>query len=444
MKLYKTRVDFEGAETTHDLYTKIDDIVGGYAPKGYIFVEPDEIYIISTNTTRLKHDAKYKSEEYTDKGFIGDIWFSNVIIDQYMEYFGSDSAVEDTRLSPYVIFQREEDICRRIEANNFMEHEIKAFEGENVEVTFEGGLYIFALDDVQYDVTVSKSADWYKVVIIDRTVAREAEEPIMTEEEIFTMSKRELDESDASDLDGVVELLEESDSVILPIKATRTTIDVTDLVYFASMHCILEWSEVSTDRLNVTYIDGSTSKRKMDEIKETLANTHTVFSLWDWQKQHKDNVTLISEVLDIWDTDYVAEFVHRVDEFNEKSTRYHAELRADLMDIEDEHRMAYEDDVHLHLDWEYLVATASKKERITRIASNKISPVPRENYHCYVEIEMPGGNGDCWIHEELITEEILCTYPVNEHVRQYLAIEIDYPFTTVRVNNQVMIIEVIQ
>lgn len=268
----------------------------------------------------------------------------------------------------------------------------------------------------------------------------------------------------AQELETVVDeeiSTEELDSFTKGYRNTTTIIANVETISFdkfddmAAKYHIVGWDLSTPNTLSIKFIEGTTPEstiQKFHNMMESLDTGWLNTAHFNNLKNLEESTKFLAELRNIIsdDTDVAQEFINRVKKHNIFVRETMAKMRSALLDMENDFERVLKDEVNLSIDWETLTAFAAKKERTeTRIKgvefaskTNGIVSVnnilPPSNL---VKISTGFVDGDFYIPEHLVTDELRSKYVIDDHYVYYIDDVPDYAFYEIQVNGHYLLIE---
>lgn len=268
----------------------------------------------------------------------------------------------------------------------------------------------------------------------------------------------------AQELETVVDeeiSTEELDFFTKGYRNTTTIIANVETISFdkfddmAAKYHIVGWDLSTPNTLSIKFIEGTTPEstiQKFHNMMESLDTGWLNTAHFNNLKNLEESTKFLAELRNIIsdDTDVAQEFINRVKKHNIFVRETMAKMRSALLDMENDFERVLKDEVNLSIDWETLTAFAAKKERTeTRIKgvefaskTNGIvsvnSILPPSNL---VKISTGFVDGDFYIPEHLVTDELRSKYVIDDHYVYYIDDVPDYAFYEIQVNGHYLLIE---
>lgn len=268
----------------------------------------------------------------------------------------------------------------------------------------------------------------------------------------------------AQELETVVDeeiSTEELDFFTKGYRNTTTIIANVETISFdkfddmAAKYHIVGWDLSTPNTLSIKFIEGTTPEstiQKFHNMMESLDTGWLNTAHFNNIKNLEESTKFLAELRNIIsdDTDVAQEFINRVKKHNIFVRETMAKMRSALLDMENDFERVLKDEVNLSIDWETLTAFAAKKERTeTRIKgvefaskTNGIVSVnnilPPSNL---VKISTGFVDGDFYIPEHLVTDELRSKYVIDDHYVYYIDDVPDYAFYEIQVNGHYLLIE---
>lgn len=268
----------------------------------------------------------------------------------------------------------------------------------------------------------------------------------------------------AQELETVVDeeiSTEELDFFTKGYRNTTTIIANVETISFdkfddmAAKYHIVGWDLSTPNTLSIKFIEGTTPEstiQKFHNMMESLDTGWLNTAHFNNLKNLEESTKFLAELRNIIsdDTDVAQEFINRVKKHNIFVRETMAKMRSALLDMENDFERVLKDEVNLSIDWETLTAFAAKKERTeTRIKgvefaskTNGIVSVnnilPPSNL---VKISTGFVDGDFYIPEHLVTDELRSKYVIDDHYVYYIDDVPDYAFYEIQVNGHYLLIE---
>lgn len=443
MKLYSAGLDFTNIKT----HKEMEDYITAMCKLNYKLTEA-KIYDMHTS-----------DENLVILGFIGEPHCGMNIIDSNVEsanpYMMSiktpqdivsrycslypNSKIAKSMFTPLVFSDPHEPIIQRLLNTNIHASTVTAYEGENVEVEFEGSTLILAFDKREYHVGINFiTADTVKIQIIAIP-----SETVIVEEHVEVKEVKEIQEDEPL----MDYLLDKPDyywdeSVNVPITAKKTTVSIDSFEELAKNRNILSYDFNAADTVTVVHTDGITSEKIIQEFLSTIETNVTRFT----NKMKNENIQSMKEIMASLSSlsNKTIPFEDKVNELNNLSIKYRSELLEKMTELNNEYTKRYNKDYIMNFNWEKCEIEIQKVSNIMYKQKSDILSHKTDNSETYIKVGEIGEELEViWIHASLI-EEYADKYEIHDDETIYIEEFIEYPFKTVSVGHQTMIVEIPQ
>lgn len=237
---------------------------------------------------------------------------------------------------------------------------------------------------------------------------------------------------------------EEVDFITLESKAFETIEVYTAVISFdsfddyAAKHNIIGWDLTTPSTLQIKFTEGVTHESQIKKFHDMMNSLDS-----GWLASHKaellENTKFLSELHTLMDTDLADEFVRRVNKHNVFVRESMSKIRSALLDMENDFKRNLSSEVNLTIDWDNLTAFASKKERITHRSTTQVRYELKDKSNAVLVRD--NTDQEFYIPVDLLTDEILSKYCIEESEGLYVEDVVDYAFYKTNVNGLVMLIE---